>query len=199
MKYKITIIFLLIFSFFFANYNLASKKELTYKINEVFPQKFNEWKGTDIKADKVVYTMIDPDEFLFRRYEYKDKKIYLTIVLTNKRDHIHDPQVCYRGQGVNMDNQIRIQFGKDINAYMVNADKNQAPYKIIYWYFDQDKTYSSRSEFMKHIIISNILNKPAFNYSLIAVSGANISEEDLKDFSYNVSQKLYEISKNNKS
>lgn len=180
-----------------ANYNLNSKKKLGVKINNIFPYEFQGWKGKDITPDKVTFTMLEPEELLFRTYEKNDKKIYLTIVLTNKRDHIHDPQVCYRGQGVDMDKQKFIKFGKQgINAYWVNAKKQDTPYNIVYWYTDLDKTYSSRYEFMKNVIFANIMNKPIFYYLLISISGLNVSNEELKIFAEKVNNDLFEIDKN---
>lgn len=192
MKYKIIIILLLISALFLANYNLNNKKELSYKINDVFPYELNQWKGKDIEPDKSVYTMIDPEELLFRTYEYNDEKIHLSIVLTNRRDHIHDPQVCYRGQGVNMNDGNFVNFGNEINALLIKAKKQKFSYNIIYWYTDLDKTYSSRYEFMKKAIILSALNKPVV-FILVSVSGAGISQDELMMFAEEVNNKLFEL------
>jgi len=194
MRYKIAVVFILLIAVFWANFDINRDKSLDYKINQVFPYKFNEWTGTDIVADKSVYTMIDPDELLFRKYKLNDKEVVLSIVLTKKRDHIHDPQVCYTGQGVNMNKERNINFDK-INGLLVDSVKREHPFKIIYWYTDLNKTYSSRSEFMKNAVISSLLNKSNVDYALVSVSSKNINEEELKRFSSRVNQKLFKKDK----
>ena len=194
MKYKIIILFLLVLAAFLANFGLNKNPVLKHKINIIFPYKFYGWDGTDSKADNAVYKVLDPNELLLRSYRQGDRQISLSIVLTNKRDHIHDPQICYRGQGIDMKEQKPVMY-KDIKAIFVNGKKRQRDYKVIYWYTTIDKTYSSRSQFMKEVITSIIMGRPIPEYALVIVSGIDIDEQELSEFAEKVNDELNHITK----
>jgi EpsI family protein len=57
--------------------------------------------GTSLGLDKAVLDDLDPDDYLLRRYDRPDGvPVWLVIVyFQNARLGAHDPQVCYRSQG----------------------------------------------------------------------------------------------------
>lgn len=57
--------------------------------------------GTPLGLDKAVLDDLDPDDYLLRRYDRPDGvPLWLVIVyFQNARLGAHDPQVCYRSQG----------------------------------------------------------------------------------------------------
>lgn len=184
MKYKITVIFILFLAFMLSGFGNNAIEPLKYKINDVFPKTVKDWEGRDVKIQESVYTMLDKEELMIRNYKNRKsgRKLDLAIVYTNKRDHIHDPNVCYRGQGISMDRESKIKISDNDIGVLVDGHKNRKPYKILYWYTDLNRTFDKRFDFMKNIIISKMLNKRVPAIVLVVITAQDISSSELASF-----------------
>lgn len=184
MKYKITVIFIIFMAFMLSGFGNNVIKPLKYKINDVFPKTVKDWNGKDAMVQASVYTMLDKEELMIRNYKNHKtgRELDLAIVFTNKRDHIHDPNVCYRGQGISMDRESTIKINDNDSGVLVDGQKNRKPYKILYWYTDLNRNFDNRFDFMKNIILSRILNKRIPAIALVVITAKDVSRSELVSF-----------------
>ncbi len=185
-KYIIVIALLLI-SLLLANLSFRQVSNEEIVISKIIPYTIDGWTGKDLKADKATLGWFDEGEFLFRMYEKDNKKLSLAIIFTNKVSHIHDPQICYRGQGINMQKQslLALEAESKVN-YILGKKTDGSKYDIFYWYSDLKRVYSSRKEFITNISISKFLDKNSAYFALIAI----VSEKDEKDGNIEAKKRL---------
>lgn len=184
LKHKIIVLIFLLSSLVIANLHFNNHKNKLILINQAFPYKISNWEGKDIKSAKSIYEMIDKEEFLFREYHNtaNNQKVILAIVLTNKRDHIHDPEVCYRGQGISMENEKPLKIDPAFVANYVYGATVKENYNMLYWYTDLENSYSNRAIFMKDIAKILFFDKPSNGFGLVVLLGTE-KETKRKDLS----------------
>jgi|GEM_PF-1330714 len=182
--YKFLLLIILLLAILLANYRFNNIKVMTPAINEVIPHTIGNWTSRDSKPGKAVYRMISPDEMLLRGY--KNSKtgqiIGVSIVLTNKRDHIHDPESCYKLQGIVMKKEKVIKISSSDSVIYADSERQKQPYDIYYWYTDLNKNYTSRTEFMKHIALTRFFNKPVKGYGLVIIMSERKDRNNLIQF-----------------
>lgn len=196
MKYKFIILIILLLAFILANLHFNNTNVSLPLINSAFPYKIGNWEGKDIKANESVYDMLDKSELLLRMYQNKEsgQTATLAVVLTNKRDHIHDPEICYRGQGIAMNKETNLMLPPKNMVKYVFGKKKRIPYSIIYWYTDLNKTYTSRVNFMKHIAYTKFFDKPIAGFALVVIMSPKATKEnDLINFAKDVNIKLSKL------
>lgn len=202
MKHRLFVLITLISAVSIGNFHLNYREIHTPLINQVFPIKIDNWEAKDAKVDKSVYSMIDKNELLLRTYKNKNDNqiINLAIVLTNKRDHIHDPDICYRGQGITFNKEYdkAISAGNIVKYILGKRGNDQ--YDLMYWYTDLNKIYPSRSNFMRHITISKFIDKPMTSFGLVVLISPKIKQDEsnLIDFAGKVNSILNRLNKENK-
>lgn len=183
MKSKIIILLILISSVLLANFHVNKNNLKTPDINNSFPLKINNMTGTDYKASKGVYEMIPADKMLLRIYQSKitGYKSTLAIVLTDKREHIHDPDICYREQGFSFGKRQVIELSKNRQITYVPAFKEKQKVDIYYWYTDLITTYSYKKEFLERVSFARFFDKPFKGYGLIIlISPAEYHKESVE-------------------
>lgn len=194
MKYRLIILIILIFAFVAGNLHLGRQKKQLAPINTVFPYKIGIWEGKDVKPDESVYKMLDRDELLLRKYQNKaDKQIIsLAVILTAKRDHVHDPEVCYRGQGLDMQNEHEIDLSSVHKIMQVSAKNSNKQYNMLYWYSDGPNTYPKRVKFMTNVTITRFFDKPNNGFALVVILSdkKSVSKEVILDFANKVNETL---------
>lgn len=198
MRYKFFVIIILLITIGLANFKFHNNISKLPKINDIFPKNLGDWKSQDLIAADNVYKMIPKDQLLFRKYinTKNNEKINLSIVLTNERETIHDPQICYRAQGIEMTNQKVIEITpQKSKVHYVYGLKLNKPYTIIYWYTNLKKTFPNRAEFMKNIAFSKFWNKPLDAFALVIVMAPSSIEKDVIDFSENANKILLNLDK----
>jgi len=193
MKHKFVIILILCISLILANWGKNTQLNKLPDINKIFPYEINKWEGKDVDVDKSVSDFFSEGELLLRRYHNTsgEETISLAIVTTLKRDHIHDPNICYRGQGISINSEKDALLKKILKVRVVNGQKRGQPQKIIYWYTDFTNTYTDRTRFMRNITISKLLNKPSKGFALVVIiSPNNEVPKIVNDFALEVNKKL---------
>jgi len=188
--FVITILFL---SFICANIRIQ-KQQTIPEINKVFPLKFSQWQGKELIPDEAVYEMLDKSEFLFRQYKnlQNGKEYSLAIVLTGKRDHIHDPNICYTGQGISMKKVTEKEISENLNVSYILGEKSQTPYSLVYWYTDLKNSYTRRREFMNKISLAKFFDLPTKGFALVVIISPE--EKGTKDI-LKFAQEVHEILK----
>ena len=184
MKSKIIILLILISSVLLANFHVNKNSLKTPDINKSFPLKINNMIGTDYKASKGVYEMIPADKMLLRIYqnEKTDYKATLAIVLTDKREHIHDPNICYQEQGFTFGKRELANLAKGRQITYIPANKEKIKVDIYYWYTDLVDTYPFRKDFMKHGTYSKFFDKPFKGYGLVILISPNEYHKETFEF-----------------
>jgi len=196
MKIKITALIILIATFIFANYNQSGDTKDLPAIRELIPMTIGKWQGKDLKVDKAVFEHLEENELLLRLYrnEEIDKTLSLAIVLTDRRDHIHDPEICYRGQGIFINDEKTMNLDKNMSLKVLKGNRRGQSCDVIYWYSDLNRTYSERAVFMKDIVISKFIGKKTKGYALaVIVAPEKIKEAELKSFTAKINFILMNI------
>jgi hypothetical protein len=194
MKIKISAIIILLTAFLLGNLHFNKTNYILPDITKVFPKTLGEWRGSDLIVGKAVLEFIDKKEILLRKYELSGKALSLAVVLTQKRDHIHDPEVCYRGQGIIMDTEQNYMIEKNFIVKLVKGKRGRVPYNIIYWYTDLNRDYPERVVFMKNIAFSKLFDKPLKGFALVVIMApANITMDSLKQFTLDSNKQVKSI------
>lgn len=198
MKARIIILVILILSLFLANYHQKKIVVETPRVNKIFPYQLGEWTGKDLEVSKSAFKLLKPEELLMRVYKDKKtgQKLSLAIVLTNERSRIHDPEVCYRLQGIEMKREEILPIDKDELVKHVFGSRKKEPYDIIYWYTDLNQTFTDRAKFMKHIALSKFFDKQMVGFALVVVIAPETNNKEVYDFSSQVNDFLIKLGQN---
>lgn len=201
MKLKFIVIFILACAVIIANYHVRNIDVKTPLINKTFPKQLEEWVGTDVKVAKSVFKLLNKNNLLFRNYKNAktDQQINLAIVLTEERSQIHDPEVCYRFQGIEMNKEENIVIDKDYVVKHVFGLKKKQPYDIIYWYTDLNNTFTGRVKFMKHITLSKFFDKPMNGFALIVIISPKSKDSKVYEFAEKVNKFMLSLGSSNNS
>ncbi len=116
-----------------------------------FPNKIGEWQGVDVKVNRRVYEILNPDGLLFKEYtNKKGEKVALVIVLgLNKRESFHPPEVCYSGGGGTVDSKtvekISLTGGQtlEVNKLIVENTRNRSQQAAMFWFTAGDQHFAS--------------------------------------------------------
>jgi len=181
MKTKIVILLILFLSFFCVHFYGNNIYFEVPEINKIIPHKIGDWLGKDYKATENAYRMIPPNEMLLRNYENTKtgQIINLVIVLTNKRDHIHTPDLCNSGRGFDFKNEKKIYISKNTYINYVPGLKN-SKHELYYWYTDLKDIFTDRVKFMRHMSVLRFLNKPIKGYGYVII----INEVNKKNINF---------------
>ncbi len=189
---KVIILVLIVFTYIMTNFSFgnAAEEEIKVNIKDKIPYLVNGYEAEDLEIPEKLFNIISPEEILMRVYKKNDKEINLAIVISDSRDDLHAPEVCYRLQGFEFgpeESEI-ISNGCEISKIMTRREDKA--YVFHFWYTDMKKVYKNRFEFLKNISIDKLLNKNRKKYALVIVftDGANI--EDLKSYSEEINNKV---------
>jgi len=195
MKHKIIILLLLFSSIVLVNVHVNKVSLQAIDVNKVFPHKIGEWVGADYKANEDVYKMVPSKEMLLRVYKNSKTKqeVSLAIVLTDRRDHVHIPDICYSGQGFIFKNEKTVNLSKGRQIVLVSALKQNKKYDIYYWYTDLKDTYSDRVKFLKHMTFSRFFDKLIKCYGLVVIISPHDNKMQTMDFNKKVDLQLTKL------
>jgi len=120
------------------------KKEIS--LNNVL-YNINGWRGgSPVSLDKRIVGMLQLDDYVNRHYFKGDKKVMLYIgyyLSSNKLGVVHDPLVCYPGQGWRISQsdtkKLRIEE-HDVHLTRMIVKKGNQSQLVLYWFQVFDKT-----------------------------------------------------------
>ena len=181
INYKIISLLILVTAFVLANIKFQNVKYEPININKVFPKEINNWNGEDLEVEESVAEFLPEDELLFRVYENKltGSNAVVSIVFSFNRDHLHDPAICYRGQGIEIVKQSVIDLNKNNQINLLNGQKNKQDCYVLYWFSDLNTTFPNSSAFSLHIRKSKFFNKPLKGMVLVVVTSASDDKNEL--------------------
>ena len=185
--HKIIILILLIFTFVLTNVNF-NKGNIVPKMNieQKVPLVINGYGGINEEVPEKLYKMISPEEIILRRYKKGDKEINLAVVVSEDKEDLHAPEVCYKLQGFQFKEEENIFISTGCEISKVNTIKENKPYIFHFYYPDMEKVFKSRSDFWFSYMMDKLLNKPAKKYALILAYTDFSNQEDLTHFSKTV-------------
>ncbi len=148
--------------------NPPSKLVLGTGALSTFPQEFGEWTGVDLGFSKVVYDELAADDTLVREYRRgEESPVWFVIIYhENKRYGAHDPMVCYRAQGWDVEEEGTIALtrrsgGFDANWALVSEDGRER-LALYWWYTAGDLATGDRDSFKARMAASGILSNITF-------------------------------------
>lgn len=189
---KIIIIVILAASFIFANFNQHNTRILN--INDIFPVQFAGWTSSEVKVDKVVYSILSKKELLSRKYSKNNNSFVLDIVSTNNRESIHYPEECYAGSGLKIIQRSVIAVSPTLKTTLITLQRGTKKFQIMYWFTDLDKNFSNRPDFMKSNVIKKVLNHKLKTYGLVTINSTFNNEKELIEFARATESELNKIS-----
>lgn len=189
---KIVISILLITAFVATNLNFTSPEARSEKVN--IKQKLslfiNGYEGEELEVPEGVFEIITPDEIIMRIYKKgKEKEINLAVVVSDDREDLHAPEVCYKLQGFQFQEEQREFISSGCEISRVLARREDKPYVFHFWYTDLEVVYKNRFEFIKNMVIDKLMNRHK-NYALVIGFTRDENIEDLKKFSLEVNDQI---------
>ncbi len=198
MKIKLTALLVLITAFLLAHVGKDGGDYALPDIRKTVPMKIGGWSGQNLEPGGAVFEFLDEEELLLRGYKRAgtNEQLSLAVVLTKKRNHIHDPEVCYRGQGIFIKEEQTFPVDENMILKVLKGTKKGRPCDVVYWYSDLERVYPERAVFMKNIVISRLTGRPSKGYALVVIIIPDkIKEETLKKFTRDVNSILINIHK----
>jgi hypothetical protein len=187
-KIKVFILILLILTAFVTNYNFADNVEPPkVNIKDRIPLSILDYTGTEEEIPEKVFNIIKPEEISIRSYKKADgdneKQINLALVVSEDKENLHAPEVCYKLQGFEFKKETGFRLSECCKVTRVDTIRQDKPYIFHFYYTDMERVYTTRTEFMTNIMINKVLNKPRKKYALVLAFTEDSNEDDLKDFS----------------
>ena len=191
-KTKIIILILLIFTYVITNFSLGSSNVEPAKVNiqDKIPYIISGYHGKEQEIPEKVFSIIQPEEIMIRSYKKGNQEINLAVVVSENKEDLHAPEICYKLQGFQFNKSEGISISNGCRLTQVDTIKDDKPYIFHFYYTDMEKVYTNRAEFMTNIILSKILNKPRKKYALITSFTNADNNDDLKIFSEKINEHI---------
>lgn len=199
-RIKVFILILLILTAFVTNYNFADNIEPPkVNIKDRIPLSIAGYTGTEEEIPEKVFNLIKPEEISIRSYKKtdgdKEKHISLALVVSEDKDNLHAPEVCYKLQGFEFKKETDFKLNECCKVTRVDTIRQDKPYIFHFYYTDMEQVYTTRTEFMTHIMINKVLNKPRKKYALVLAFTEDANEDDLTEFSKAVNDLILKADK----
>jgi EpsI family protein len=148
--------------------NPPAKLALGADTLSIFPRGFGEWTSTDLEFSEVVYDELAADGTLVREYRRGEESPVWFIIIyhENRRYGAHDPMVCYRAQGWDVEDEGTIALTRrsgsfDANWALVSEDGRDR-LALYWWYTAGDLATGDRDSFMARMAASGIRSNITF-------------------------------------
>jgi len=132
------------------------------------PQEFDEWTGVGLEFLEVVYDELAADDTLVREYKRAgESPVWFVIIYhENTRYGAHDPMVCYRAQGWDIEDEGTIALtrrsgGFDANWALV-SEGGRERLALYWWYTAGDLATGDRDSFLARMAASGIRSNITF-------------------------------------
>ncbi len=116
------------------------------------PLKVGNWVGKNVpQTNKEVFLLLEPDEFVQRRYCNNDTCLWLVMIGSHKARSFHPPDICYKAAnwGVRVGSEdVQLRSG-DLWALKVQATKAGHEQIVLYFFIwpNEDRTGSPTTLF----------------------------------------------------
>jgi len=137
-----------------------------------FPTAIGEWQSRELTFSEVVYDELDADDTLVRQYERDDDLVWFVIVYhENERYGAHDPMVCYRAQGWDIERTgvltiPRTTSGEERGSFDANwalvGGGGRERVALYWWYTAGDLATADRDRFLARMAAAGIRENVTF-------------------------------------
>lgn len=155
-------------------------------IKDRIPLAVNGYEAEEGEIPEKVYSLINPEEIIMRAYKSGDNVINLAAVVSENRDNLHAPEICYKLQGFQFKQEKPFMLNGCCKISKVDTIRQDKPYIFHFYYTDMEKVYTNRTDFVKNLVISKIMNEPRKKYALVIAFSEVSNEADLVEFSEKV-------------
>ncbi len=133
-----------------------------------FPAEVGEWRSNDLKFAEVVYDELDADDTLVREYRRPDEApVWFVIIYhENERYGAHDPMVCYRAQGWDIDESGVFTIDRPDGSFDANwalvREAGRERLAAYWWYTAGDLATADRDRFLARMALAGIRENVTF-------------------------------------
>ena len=133
-----------------------------------FPTEVGEWRSSDLRFASVVYDELDADDTLVREYRRDDgAPVWFVIIYhENERYGAHDPMVCYRAQGWNIDQTGLFTLERPDGSFDANwalvREAGRERLAAYWWYTAGDLATADRDRFLARMASAGIRENVTF-------------------------------------
>ncbi len=187
-KAKIIIFILLVLTYVFTNFSFGGKngEEIKVNIKDRIPLEINAYIGKEQEIPEKVFNHINPEEILMRKYKKDGREINLAVVISDDRDDLHAPEVCYKLQGFVFEEEKDEEISSGCKITKIFTNREEKPYIFHVWYTDMETVYKNRLELIKNIVLHKIKGETGKKYGLVIAFTEESNVEQLKLFSREV-------------
>ena len=163
---------------YFKNYRMSDTVSI-----HLFPTQVGDWKSEEIPVSEYDKKLLETENVFVRRYTNpQGEEVFLFAVYSqNNRKVSHPPEICYRGSGATILNNVHdavYSAGNDlkINVNRLTVEKDEIKQIFIYWFKVGDTFTSNYWKQQMFIAFKSLFGKPASS-ALIRIS-ATIRHDD---------------------
>jgi len=182
---KVIIILVLLIStgiITYANFN-EGKEPPKLDIETNVPLLINGYNGVDEEIPEKLFNLITPEEIIIRKYTRDDREINLAVVVSEDKEDLHAPEVCYKLQGFEFREEVPVLILPGCEISKVNTVRESKPYIFHFYYTDTEKVFKSRTAFWTSYMMDKLMNRPRKKYALVLAYTDSSNQEDLVQFS----------------
>jgi len=169
-----------------------------------FPTELGEWRSSDLKFADVVYDELAADDTLVREYRRPDGALIWFVIIyhENERYGAHDPMVCYRAQGWNVDQTGLFTLDRPAGSFDANwalvHEAGRERLAAYWWYTAGDLATADRERFLARMASAGIRENVTFGAFVrvsTPVEGGDVAGalELIKEFSEEAQPRLSEL------
>ncbi len=133
-----------------------------------FPTEVGEWRSSDLRFASVVYDELDADDTLVREYRRDGgAPVWFVIIYhENERYGAHDPMVCYRAQGWDIDRTGIFTLERGDGSFDANwalvREAGRERLAAYWWYTAGDLATADRDRFLARMASAGIRENVTF-------------------------------------
>jgi Protein of unknown function (DUF3485) len=108
-----------------------------------FPKTIEEWKGSDYRYPDFVYTKLDANILMSRKYKKNNESvIWMDIINSDTGESFHKQRICVSGAGWSVDNESIVEFEiadslktfSKLYANKLEISKGDKKQIMVYWF-----------------------------------------------------------------
>lgn len=127
------------------------------------PLEMGDWQGEEKPLSERVYQLLETRDVVFRRYERAGDDVWLCLVQAqDNRRGSHPPEICYQGQGYEVDSKQRVDLLTGLGdeprfaTNRLQIHRGNSHWAVLYWY--QVGSWQTASYAMQQLrLLGNLL------------------------------------------
>lgn len=149
-----------------------------------FPRSIGSWNGNNLDLDAETKKVLDADEVLFRKYASDSSNTDMGLLVVfrkfGRRGFAHRPEMCYPASGweIISKSYTTVPYGgKNIQAFKVVAQKDNAKEIIVYWFASGQQVEANFAKQQLWMSLDRLKTKK-YGWAFIRINSPVVSTED---------------------